>query len=223
MKIAHLILAAFLICGSRAGAATIANGSFELPVIGGTVQFFDDGEEMAGWTVVSQSANTSDIVMILKNDYSEEGGALQFDSFDGFQHLDLSGPFNRGANGVEQSFATTPGTRYRITFYLGNQDNARGNYPLSSEVEAFIDGVSTGSFSHGVSTPNNLNWEDFSFEFRAAGASTTLTFINRTAAADNMTGLDNVSIEDVTAVPEPSAFGLIGGGAALLLFLKRKR
>lgn len=91
--------------------------------------------------MISRSGNTNNIMLLLNNSYSELGGSLLFTSQSGQQNLDLTGPFNLGDNGVQQSVATTTGQQYTLTFYVGNQDNRQPNYLLGSTVELDINNV----------------------------------------------------------------------------------
>ena len=96
-------------------------------------------DQIAGWSVIGKDAGTFGpgtpyaSIMQLGNGYTETdfgptGGTLHFNAQDGTQSLDLTGEGNQGANGVKQSFASTTGTEYFLSFYLGHQDTRADGY-----------------------------------------------------------------------------------------------
>jgi hypothetical protein len=57
-----------------------------------------------------------------------------------------------------------------------------------------IDNATVGTYTNGDSTPNHINWKQFTYTFTAATNSTNIVFINATPAADNECGLDDVTL-----------------------------
>jgi len=118
-------------------ANLISNGSFETPLVANGVNCFGltgcegfaVGAALGAWTVVGIST-TVNAILLLNNNYTENGGQLHFSAEDGQQSVDLTGAFNQGRNGVEQTITTTPGTSYNLTFWVGNQDNSQPGYGL---------------------------------------------------------------------------------------------
>jgi uncharacterized protein DUF642/PEP-CTERM motif-containing protein len=208
MKTARvLLLTVLVILAPSAGSAVVLNGSFESPTItdpAGIVTV-PVGGSIGAWTVVGVSGGSVHHVSSAYN----EGGTLFFTAQDGNQFLDLTGPANQGANGVQQSVATEPGTPYTLTFWVGNQDDTEPGYILPSMISLSINDMLAGVFGHGDDTPNDITWRQFSHNFVASGSSTTITFINQTPPADNLAGLDNVAL--VQAVPEPTSLLLLSG------------
>lgn len=185
----------------------IINGSFENPNINeywstrqpavGTilspsqglwVQFQSGNTEMPGWTV------TQGNVDLVRTEWT---------SFAGSQSVDLVG---RALGGLQQTFTTTPGSVYRLSFeYANNWFNGGG----TASVELIGQGtIFTDSVSHTNSTNANMNWLNYSTNFVANSNSTTLRFTALTSSGDGGVVIDNVSV--VQPVPEPSSFVLMG-------------
>src|SRR5262249_42899175 len=138
-----------------------------------------------GWTVVGAQRTSVSIVNHL---YTSAG--FSFPAQDGAQWLDLTGFVVNQVEGVQQTVQTTPGTTYRLSFWVGN---VGPGYGTTSTIEVTVNGASAGSFTN--STPaRTLNWQQFSFPIVATGASTTIAFFNRDPAGDDSNGLDNVSL-----------------------------
>jgi hypothetical protein len=190
----------------------IVNPGFESPVVANPNNFleFSAGDNIGGWTVISNSANTSNILLLLNNSYSEVSGTLLFTSQSGQQNLDLTGPNNLGDNGVQQTVATVPGQGYSLSFYVGNQDNRQSNYALNSSVELDVNGAFVANYTTTATTANNVSWQQFTYTFTASSANTTVAFLNSTPVSDNYAGLDTVDLELATATaPEPGSLILM--------------
>ncbi|HEX3651379.1 MAG TPA: DUF642 domain-containing protein [Rhizomicrobium sp.] len=199
MREFSILIMVTAICGlATAASATnlIVNGGFGSPKVPRDehLQIFHVGDKLPGWVVTG--ARRGDLgISLLGTKYSEENGALHFSPAGGRQSADLSGPSNVGAVGVKQTVPTTAGAAYRLSFYLGNQDDSYFNYPLPSSVEVFIGTASQGIFTNDDNTSNDLNWKAFSLTFTASSSKTTIKFVNRTEQGDNECGLDRVTLE----------------------------
>lgn len=185
----------------------IINGSFENPNIneywttrqpgsgtilspwqGRWVLFQSGSTEITGWTVTQGDVDLS------RGDWT---------SFDGSQSIDLVG-YNLG--GLQQTFNTTPGSMYRLSFeYANNWVNGPGTaqVDLIGQTTLF-----SSTISHSNSTGSNMNWINYSTNFIANSNSTTLRFTALTKTYDGGIVIDNVSV--VQPVPEPSSFVLLG-------------
>lgn len=207
-----IALQAFVTAGH---ANLLVNGSFETPAIA-PASFFDFGVggEPAGfaWTVTT---NTVDIV---SNGWS--GGT----AFDGVQWLDLVGFGTTG--GVEQTFVTTPGQQYTLSFAYANNPVTGVPGPFSADV-AITSGAATllnQSISHGTSTTSGLDWTPFSMTLAATGTSATLAFDETVGGPNGGIFLDAVSINAApSSVPEPTTLILLATGLAAMLVLVRRR
>ena len=220
--------------GLLAARAQILNGSFESPPVsnlsvlglgllpGATIfTSLTDPGGIPDWTVSS-----GDVTVV------DAGGTLTsllglFTANTGNQYAVLNGVtetvtliplgVNLSQTGtigtLSQTFATTPGTTYHISFdYRGLAVGLLTNNP-------FLDvGVTNAS---GSTAPTNgtltasisLNtWQNETFSFVATGSNSTLSFFQDPSGINvGLVGLDSVSI---TPLPEPSQYG-----AAAVAFL----
>jgi hypothetical protein len=221
------IVAGFVIgCGSLPLRANlIANGSFETPVVpvGAFTNFGSGSTGITGWTVVGATGGVS----IVSGTFSQE--CCTFPAEDGAQWLDLTGDGTNSIEGVEQSVATTPGTTYDLSFWVGNTSDPGGIFGRTSTVNVLLGGISgtlIDAATNIINTPGTLAWQQFTTSFTATGSSTTLDFLNGDSPFDNSNGLDNVSLTAAgpSTVPEPATLPLVGVSlAALSVFLRRRR
>jgi hypothetical protein len=171
----------------RPAVNLITNGSFEAPTVPSAsfTSFARGSSAITGWTVVGPLGTSVSIVHRLYT-----SGGFSFPAQESAQWLDLTGLVVNQPEGVQQAVLTTPGTRYVLSFWVGN---VGPGYGTTSTVEVDINGLSAGSFTN--STPaTTLRWQQFSFPFVATGSSTTIAFLNRDPLGDNSNGLDNISL-----------------------------
>jgi hypothetical protein len=203
------LMGAFVLTAGRPARAAnlITNGSFETPIITSPSQYLDivTGSEPPGfgWKVTSGSV---DVVI---------AGAYASTAFDGNQFLDLDG-LVPGA--IAQSFATTAGTTYVLSFAYANNPDGPGSdpppgctgncatIPAHGTVAVFDAGTGTQLITplvltHGNSTIANPNWTPSGgITFVSKGTTTTLSFVsNDPSTSDGGIYLDAVSVE--TAYP----------------------
>jgi hypothetical protein len=191
---------------SPARADLVTNGSFETPIVpvGGFTNFLSGSAGITGWTVVGPE------VSIVSTNYAALG--FTFPAEDGKQWLDLTGDLSNSVEGVEQTIATTPGTIYNLSYFVGNQVNPGGPWGTSSTVDVLVNGtliqIATNTMGAGGTTQV---WEQFSTSFLATSSLTTLEFLNGDPANDNSNGLDNVVVTPgaVVGAPEPSTLVLV--------------
>lgn len=210
--VAFFTLFLMLALSSAASAAAIVNGGFEAD--GGAPGTCNLGTP-TGWTGgVLCSAGFFGAAPPEGTHFAIIGGGSDFPS------LSLS-----------QTIASlASGHSYTVTFFLGGEDFTNS---LSEQVRvSMVSGSSTGSQTYNAphSTGNGSggdlwnNWTAFNFTFLATGTSATINFMNVSSSA-NDTGIDNVSIADVTTsgVPEPGTLALFGVGIAYLTILRYNR
>ena len=202
-----LLLPAFLLTRNIAEANLLVNGSFESgPSAGSFVNLAGGTTSITGWVVTGEGI-----------DYI---GTLWAPA-DGTHSLDLDGsvastttpPFVHG--GIAQTFATTAGTNYLVTFDLaGNPFGAPTIKPLG----VFAAAQQT-NFTFDVTGKNasNMGWLPENWTFTANSASSTLEFRSLTVSPFTGFGpaLDNVSVTAITvppSVPEPYSLLLLGFG-----------
>jgi len=205
--IALLLLTAFLLSWDIAEANLLVNGSFETgPFAGSFVNLAGGTTSITGWVVTGEGIDYIGTLWV---------------AADGTHSLDLDGsvastttpPFVHG--GIAQTFATTPGTNYLVTFNLaGNPFGAPTIKPLGIFAAA-----QQANFTFDVTgkSAGNMGWLPESWTFTANSASTTLEFRSLTVSPFTGFGpaLDNVSVTEITAtpsVPEPGSLLLLGFG-----------
>ena len=212
--VAAVILAA---AAPAAAANLVVNGGFEASPApsGGYSQYFG-GNSFTGWTVTG-----NDVIVIDKN-YQESG--LVFNPNGGNNAIDLTGAGNTGpADGITQTIATVAGRKYTLSFFVGNASPTGGNgtyYTLPSTLNLSINGGALLNFTNATNDNFAINWRAFTTTFVATGA-TTLAFSNGTPAADNMLGLDDVTLTG--AVPEPATWTMLIVGFGLVGYSARRR
>ncbi|HXZ12499.1 MAG TPA: choice-of-anchor L domain-containing protein [Candidatus Sulfotelmatobacter sp.] len=192
-----------LVVADLSNTNLITNGSFETPVIPpGTFSNFGSGSDgITGWTVVGAAGGVS----IVSGTFSQDG--ITFPAEDGVQWVDLTGDGTNAVEGVEQTVATTAGTNYVLTFWVGNANG--GIFGPTSTVNVKLGGINgtlLGTATNSMSVPGLQVWQQFTMTFTASGTSTTIDFLNGSAATNNNTGLDNVVLYAVggTAAQGPN-------------------
>lgn len=179
----------------------IQNGSFEIGVPPGVYLPLNVGSTaIQEWTVIRGGI-----------DYYGTGWV----SADGSRSLDLNG--TPGVGGVAQTFATTPGQKYKVDFALAGHPSGLLQTMRVSAADQFQD----FSFQAGTDE-KNLGWKDTEWLFTANDKETTLKFYSlQTSYEYGGPALDNVR---VSAIPEHSsvisllAFGCVSSS----FFIRRK-
>jgi len=201
------LLSAFVM--SHAHADLITNGSFENPkgTFVGDVNHVDElssgSTAIPGWTTLNGTETA----------WIQNGNPYAIPAADGNFFLDLTGYVDTGTfGGVSQTFATTAGTKYVVTFelgYGGDYSVLRG--PVSVTASA---GGASGIFTSGSGAPNPAVWDPQTFEFTANSSTSTVSFIGASTAGGDYIGLDNVHVEtpSTSTVPEPSSLVLVFSG-----------
>jgi hypothetical protein len=201
----------------------ILNGSFESPTVpvGGFDDFPVGSSLLTDWTVFGPVPTN---VSIVSGTFAQ--GGVTFEAEDGVQWLDLTGDGSNSTEGVSQSVTTIPNHQYALSYFIGNTTGG-GIFGTTSTVNVLLNGTQTFAHTNSAVNTTGLTWEQFTDDFVATGASTTIAFENGDPSGDNSNGLDNVALIDLglvtTPVPEPGSVAIFGASLALLALRRRAR
>ena len=172
------------------GSDLITNGSFEAGAK--NAQWWQavapGGTEITGWTVGGPN-----------------GVSWASVNPSGFGDLNIAFTFQYGT--LSQSFATTAGQEYTLSFYQQAPEDQY--FPNMLQIDIAGNTYVTGS---------SPNWEHITTNFFATGSLTTLTFKGLDDATDwKWTSIDNVSVTEATGsnpvqTPEPANIALLASG-----------
>lgn len=189
---------------AQAGVNLLVNGSFEQPALAGAVQSFSNGQAVGpGWFKLS-GALTSTLLSGAQPGYL----AAQ----DGDQRIEVGTVYT---SGFYQEVTLTAGTNYLLSFF---QSGFNGDDSL---VDAGVFGSNGRSLA--ANHVNDFSWTQHTLEFTPV--STGSYFVIFSAGVTSSAGaavVDNVSLVELTEVPEPSAAAAIAGAGALGLVLGRR-
>lgn len=194
---------------SAVQANLIENGSFEDV---GTNSSLGYGNSST-WQVYSTIPNwdASQNVEIWNNNFIVP-------AYDGNRVLELNahpGDVN-GSFSIFQDFATVAGNVYTLTF--------AGRKRQQNSDEAFL--FSVGDLSESIYNQPWGNWNEYSYQFTALSAVSTLTFTSLDGGADTTGNIfDAVNITGITKttlIPEPTSFLLILLGLTGLVVTRKK-
>lgn len=233
MRFHRLIMASTFLAGTFvAGAAITSNanatvvnliqdGSFESPTISSWYEEYGAtppaGTNYGGtsfsssWTVTT---NNVDIV---------SGAITGSQAYSGSQYLDLVGTGTTG--GISQTFATTVGTTYTLTFAYANNPWSTTTASASVSVVGSNGPEFYDTVTHDTSTTaDGLFWTLFTATFVADSTTSTLSFTNLVGAENGGVLLDDVSVVDPpSAVPEPATWVMMLAGFAGVGYLGYRR
>ena len=198
--------AAFAAAIYSTNAQLIINGGFETPDTPTYIRIGAGQNTIAPWVVGLNSVEVGDAV---------GNGFLVGPAFEGAQSLDLNGT---GRGRLTQTFATTPGLLYTVTFaYANNYYNS--STPASANVRLF-DGLGdrlNQTITHTGSVAGNFNWTVFHEQFTALQSTTSLEFTSLTDTGGHSGGimLDAVQVFEGASLKILSITG--GGNGSVVL------
>jgi len=217
MRRSRLILAAVLLISlavAPAWANLIQNGSFELGNPSWNPYGFQSLTALDNFTITNWSVVTGSV------DYV---GAY-WQAAHGSRSLDMAGLYQNGT--IWQTFSSTPGQVYRVTFALAGNPDIQ---PRTTTLRVWADNPNANfaDFYYTVNgqTKSSMGWMYVSWDFVASSSLTTLGFTSLETYNDPQWGysfgpaLDDVS---VAAVPEPATLALVGLGLIAVGFLRRR-
>jgi hypothetical protein len=159
---------------------------------------FETGD-FTGWTT-TPAASGSSFVVVPGNSHSGTY-AVSFGAQGPPLDLDT----------ISQTFATTPGTRYNLSFWLAIVNN-NNEFRVTFGGVTVLDLIDTGD-------PANLDYRHFTFAGLGTGSSTTVEFAGRNVV--NFSYLDDVSVTASASVPDSGSTAMLFGVSAAALLLAR--
>ncbi|MFN0128153.1 MAG: DUF642 domain-containing protein [Verrucomicrobiales bacterium] len=170
----------------------IINGGFEAPDTPTFVQINPGQDTIAPWVVGLHSVEVGDAL---------GNGFITGPAFEGGQFLDLNG-LQPGR--ITQSFATTPGSLYTVTFaYTDNYWEPSTSGSASARVRIFDDigDRLNHTITHTGAVAGNYHWSVFTAHFTALATTTSLEFTSLSASPSGHGGgimLDAVQVIEGT-------------------------
>jgi HpiC1 cyclase len=186
------VAAGILIAGSGTASATvnlIKDSSFEKPAVPvGGYELFSLGQTFDGWKVVGARGDVGPC----SGKYRSDG--ITFNAKAGAQWMDLTGLSNT-RTGIAQSFATKPGTKYHLTFWVGNVYDPGGIFGVRSTVKVYVNNILRLTATNSIRPSGRTQaWKEFTLTIKAASSHTMISFINGDPGSDNSNGLDAIQL-----------------------------
>ncbi len=135
--------------------------------------------------------------------------------------LDTTGSGSRGTIETILSYNFTPGT-YQLSIGITRwNDTVAGGGLQDANLRINIGSLFSNSYAVNSSWINGIVVETFTV---ATGTTAKLTIADASGTAGFAGAIiDNISVDSVNGIPEPSTYALIGSGVAALFFARRKR
>jgi len=207
MRLTPSLLMVLAACAltAPASASLIVNGSFEagpdVPDHPGYLLCPDADSSITGWIVKAPVAGR-DIEII----------TTYWQPADGLRSLDLNG--RNGPGGIAQTFATSPGHQYDVSFMMAGNP---GGEPLTTLKVLAAGQAQEFTFDASESSRVSMGWVPQLWSFTAAESSTELWFhMVFPDSGSQGCALDMVDVLDRGLVPEPAAAILLSLGLALV-------
>ena len=209
-----LALAALLSAAPAGAQNIVANPGFETPVVPPAnpnhILTFNAGSDVGGWMVSSGN------IEILDKDRIQPAG--------GDQSIDMNGV---AIGAIYQDLATVAGRRYDLSFMMAGNPFRSSDKTLDVYWGAAGGPLGlVGSFTFLWSPTQSafdMQWSSRSATgLLATSASSRLVFQSTTPTTDAGAFLDDVSVVQVAAVPEPATVALLGGGLLALAGVARR-
>ncbi len=193
---------------AQASGNLLINGGFEHPATS-FVNYLASGgfTGITGWTTTGNGVHWM----------TESLG--YFTDPTGKDAVDLAN-YTRANGGIKQSFNTTAGARYEVSFAGMTFQNA-GNPDGLGEITVLIDNVEMQTYQLVNRSSASNAWQNFSLSFTAAAASTTLEFRHK-PAGENYSFVNDAGVF-AAPVPEPESGVLMLAGLGLMGLLVRRR
>ncbi len=173
----------------------VVNGSFEQgPNPGSYVNLAGGVSSIAGWVVSGEGID------YIGNLWVASDGLRSID-LDGSARSRTTPPYSRG--GVAQTFATTPGASYAVSFDLAG--NPFGGPPVKPLRVSAAGQSMDFEFAIAGKNARNMGWVRKSWTFTANATATTLEISSLTVSPQTGWGavIDNVVVSQLDPLPNP--------------------
>jgi hypothetical protein len=183
-------------------AAPFTNGSFELInnhaalTAGASVQIYPTNTWLTGWTV----GGTGDGDIYVMNGTMEDisGG---IGPYDGQQWIDFNGGNTPPGGILSQTFLTTPGQAYSVSFAVQIPGSGSGNMSITATVVGSNNAVIASNYcAPPTRATTTSDWYLYQLPFTANSTNTTLVFLD---SSDATIGVD-VALDDVIVISAPA-------------------
>jgi hypothetical protein len=125
----------------------------------------------------------------------------------------FAGSFGQvGSTGsLSQSLSTVAGQMYTVSFWLGNDGGATSSFSAAFGGDTLL----------SLSDPSSFGYTLYTYDVTASSGSTLLDFTFRQDPA--FFHLDDISVRDVSSVPEPATWAMMILGMGAVGFALRRR
>ena len=173
-----------------AHADLISNGSFETgPDPGVAMTLPVDNTSVPGWTVTRNAIRYV---------------GTNANAPDGVRSIALNGST---AGGISQTIATSPGTAYTMTFFIGSDPFPVEPYVKQLRIQA-AGQTEDFSFDGIHAWPWDIGWQTRTFQFTANAASTTIEIWSLMDGASDGPAIDNLRVEPTLLGVQPTQMPL---------------
>lgn len=196
------------------GPNLIVNGSFESGPATVNMVIGSGSTAITGWTTINSGV-----------EYFQPAFWGMGPAQDGAFAVDLDN-YTFPSGGLQQTFATVAGQAYQVEFW-GSTLSGFGR-DGTGNIQLLLAGILQNTF-HLENHTGQFAWQNFTFDFTATDATTTLAFAANENPFLHFANLDNVVVGlapgsgNQAAVPEPSSLFLMATATCLLALAYRKR